>query len=237
MGPVGFREPSGWPMGFRGSIKMTLGNQYVEDQRPFLFLFFFWDWRIFCYWRRFFLIEDLFFDWRPFFGDHIKILRKLCHFPRLFWSSQNWRCLIFELISGTCLALGAFEAWFWLQITFPVWAYVFGFRLVLVSPVSTLACLLQQTSILFVQLLLRQKIRIDNYATSTRALRSTDHQTGLTSNNWKAGRTYRTIGKLVELTEQNVTNTSEKYNSGTKICEDQKKDHRVKQAESWLSQK
>ena len=110
----------------------------------------------------FFLIEDLFFDWRPFFGDHIKILRKLCHFPRRFWSSQNWRCLIFELISGTCLALGAFEAWFWLQITLPVLAYVFEFRLVLVSPVTTLACLLQQTSILFVELLLRQKIRIDN---------------------------------------------------------------------------
>ena len=42
---------------------------------------------------------------------------------------------------------------------------------------------------------------------------------------------------MVELTEQNVTNTSQKYNSATKICEDQKKDHRVKQAESWLSQK
>ena len=41
-----------------------------------------------------------------FFWDHIKIRKKLRHFPRLFWSSQNRRCLIFELTPGTHLALG-----------------------------------------------------------------------------------------------------------------------------------
>ena len=46
-------------------------------------------------------IEDLFF-WR----SH-KIWRKLWHYPLLFWSTQNRRCLIFELTPGPCLALGA----------------------------------------------------------------------------------------------------------------------------------
>ena len=41
------------------------------------------------------------------FGDHIKIRKKMWHFPLLFWSSQSRRCPIFELILGPCLALGA----------------------------------------------------------------------------------------------------------------------------------
>ena len=37
-GLISFRGPSREPMGFRGPIEMTLRNQHVEDQRPFLFL-------------------------------------------------------------------------------------------------------------------------------------------------------------------------------------------------------
>ena len=41
------------------------------------------------------------------FGDPIKIVRKVWHFSRLFWSSQNRRCLIFKLTPGPRLALSA----------------------------------------------------------------------------------------------------------------------------------
>ena len=64
---------------------MTLRNQYVEDRRL------------------------------VFFKDHIKIWTKLWHFPRLFWSSQNRKCVIFELTPGSRLALGA-----------PCWGIVLG---------------------------------------------------------------------------------------------------------------
>ena len=57
---------------------MTLRNQYVEDRKSF------------------------------FFGDHIKIQTKLWHFPGLFRSLQNRRCVIFERTPGPRLALGAF---------------------------------------------------------------------------------------------------------------------------------
>ena len=92
------------PMGFIGPIKMTLTNQYVEDRRPFFFN------------RRShqnqektvaFCLKDLFFI---FFGDHIKIRRKLWHFSLLFWSTQNWRCSIFELNPGPRLALSSPDA-------------------------------------------------------------------------------------------------------------------------------
>ena len=44
---------------------------------------------------------------RRFFLDHIKIRRKLWHFLFPFWSTQNQRCLIFELTPGPRLALDA----------------------------------------------------------------------------------------------------------------------------------
>ena len=51
-------------MGFIGPIEMTLTNQFVEDQRPFFF----------------------------FFGDRIKIRRKLCHFAlKTFFFFFFWR--------------------------------------------------------------------------------------------------------------------------------------------------
>ena len=37
----------------------------------------------------------------------MKIRTKLWHFPRLFWSSENRRCVMFELAPGPRLALGA----------------------------------------------------------------------------------------------------------------------------------
>ena len=46
--------------------------------------------------------EDLFF-----FGDHIIIRTKLRHFFRLFWSSENRKSVIFELVPGQRSALGA----------------------------------------------------------------------------------------------------------------------------------
>ena len=77
-GPMGFRGPIRRPRGFIKPIEITLTNQFVEDRRPF------------------------------FFGDHIKIRGKECHFSLLFWSTQNQRRLIFELtIPGPRLALGA----------------------------------------------------------------------------------------------------------------------------------
>ena len=42
-----------------------------------------------------------------FFGDHLKIRRKVCHFPCLFWTAQNQRSVIFEESPGPLLALGA----------------------------------------------------------------------------------------------------------------------------------
>ena len=42
-----------------------------------------------------------------FFGGHMKIPTKLWHFPRLYWSSQNRRRVLFELTPGRRLALGA----------------------------------------------------------------------------------------------------------------------------------
>ena len=60
-----------------GGLEMILTNQFVEHRRPF------------------------------FFRDHIKIRRQLWHFPLLFWSSQSWKCPIFELTLGLRLALGA----------------------------------------------------------------------------------------------------------------------------------
>ena len=57
---------------------MTLINQCVENRRPFFFFF-----------------------------DHIKLWRKLWDFPLLLWSTQNRRCLIFELTPGPRLAHGA----------------------------------------------------------------------------------------------------------------------------------
>ena len=84
------------PMDFRGPIETTVTNQFVEDQRPF-------------FWRSHqnsektvpFCLEDL------FFRDHIKMRRKLWHFSLLFWTTQNQRCVIFELTPGPRLALGA----------------------------------------------------------------------------------------------------------------------------------
>ena len=87
MGPVGFRGPS------RGPIEMTLRNQYVEDRRLF-----FWE----------ILRKRWHFSFKNFFcGDHIRIQTKLWHFPRLFWSSQNRRSVIFELTPVPRSALGA----------------------------------------------------------------------------------------------------------------------------------
>ena len=40
-------------------------------------------------------------------GDHLKIRRKVCHFPCLFWTAQSQRCVIFELSPGPPSALGA----------------------------------------------------------------------------------------------------------------------------------
>ena len=37
----------------------------------------------------------------------MKIRKKLWHFPRLIWSSQNRRCVLFELTPDPRLALGA----------------------------------------------------------------------------------------------------------------------------------
>ena len=42
-----------------------------------------------------------------FFGDHIKIRKKLGHFPILFWATQNQSCIIFELTPGPRFALRA----------------------------------------------------------------------------------------------------------------------------------
>ena len=55
-GPLDLRGPMGFegPLDLRGPMEMTLTNQFVEHRRPF------------------------------FFGDHIKIRRKLWHFPLLF---------------------------------------------------------------------------------------------------------------------------------------------------------
>ena len=59
-GPMELRGPIRWPMDFRGLMEMTLKNWFVEHLRSFFF-----------------------------FGDHIKIRRKLWHFPLLFWSLQT----------------------------------------------------------------------------------------------------------------------------------------------------
>ena len=72
-------EPVGFRGPSRGPIEKTRRNQYVEGQRPFFF----------------------------FFLDYIKIRTKLWHFPRLFWSSQNRRSVIFELTPGPRSAFGA----------------------------------------------------------------------------------------------------------------------------------
>ena len=50
-----------------------------------------------------FSVKNFFFV----FGGHIRIRTKLWQFSRLFWSSQNRRCVIFELTPGPCLTLGA----------------------------------------------------------------------------------------------------------------------------------
>ena len=42
-----------------------------------------------------------------YFGDNVQVRKKLWHFPRLFWSSQNRKCVIFELAPGPRLTLGA----------------------------------------------------------------------------------------------------------------------------------
>ena len=76
---------------------MTLRNQYVEDRRPFFLRSHQNPGKIVAFFR-----EDLYF-----FGDHMKIRTKLLHFPRLFWSSLNRRCVIFEQAPGPRLALGA----------------------------------------------------------------------------------------------------------------------------------
>ena len=80
MGPVSFRGPSSGP------IEMTLRNQYMEDRRPFLF------------WRS---------HQNPDKTVAYENSDKYVAFSRLFWSSQNRRCVIFELAPGPRLALGA----------------------------------------------------------------------------------------------------------------------------------
>ena len=50
-----------------------------------------------------FFLEDLFFVGE----DHIKIGTKLWPFPRLFWSLQHRKSVIFELAPGLRSALGA----------------------------------------------------------------------------------------------------------------------------------
>ena len=102
IGPVGFRGPSRGPMGSRRPIEMTLRNQYAEDRRPFFVLF--WGSHQNPDKTVAFFRKDLFF-WGG--RDPIKIQIKLWHIPHLFWSLQNWRCVIFELTPGPRLALGA----------------------------------------------------------------------------------------------------------------------------------
>ena len=90
-GPMEFRRP------IRGLIEMTLTNQFVEDRRLFLEITQNPENIVpFC-------LEDL------FFLDHIKIRRKLCHFPILFWTTQNQSCIIFDLTPDPRLALGTSE--------------------------------------------------------------------------------------------------------------------------------
>ena len=95
--PMGFRRPNKGPMGLIEPIEMTLTNQFVEDRRPFFLRSHKNSEKI-----EPFHLEDLFF-----FGDHMKIRRKLCQFRRLFWTAQNQSCAIFELTPGPSLVLGA----------------------------------------------------------------------------------------------------------------------------------
>ena len=82
-GPMGFRGPirglSLGPIGFRGRSRGPIEMTLRNQYAK---------------------------DRRPFFY-HIKTLRKLWHYPCLFWSSQNRRCTIFELTPIPRLALGA----------------------------------------------------------------------------------------------------------------------------------
>ena len=74
----------------------------MKHQRTF-FYFLFWRSPEFEHKNRFSFGEDLFF----FFGDHMKIRTKVCHFPCVFWTSRNQTCVIFELSPGPPSALGA----------------------------------------------------------------------------------------------------------------------------------
>ena len=116
LGPMDFRGPIRRPMGSRGTHHGARWLQSAQQKahglqrahqndaeksvcgRPKIFLF----------GDHIKILRKLWhFPWRPFFWDHIKIWTKLWYFPRLFWSSQNRRCLIFKLTPRPCLALGA----------------------------------------------------------------------------------------------------------------------------------
>ena len=81
-GPMDFRRP----MGLKGPRRGPNGL-YRAHRRPFL---------------RFKFGEDLFF-----FGDHLKIWKKECHFPCSFWTAQNQTRAKFELFPGPPSAISA----------------------------------------------------------------------------------------------------------------------------------
>ena len=96
-GPMEFRGPIRRPNGLLGPIKMTLTNQFVKDRRLF------WGGRSH---------ENLdkvgpFCLGTFFFGNHMKILRKLGHLPFLFWTTQIQSCMLFELTPGPRVTLDA----------------------------------------------------------------------------------------------------------------------------------
>ena len=89
------------PMVFRGHMRRPNGlHRAHRNETPKTF--FFWRSPEFRQTNRFNSGEDLFFFW-----DHLKIRRKVSHFPCLFWTAQNQRCVIFELSPGLPSALGA----------------------------------------------------------------------------------------------------------------------------------
>ena len=106
-GPMGFRSwgplasghPTEDPWASEGPSKWHWENSVWKTKDLFL---------IFCRSHQnsektvVFFYGDLFF-----FGGHMKIQTKLWHFSGLFWSSQNRKCLIFELTPCPRLALGA----------------------------------------------------------------------------------------------------------------------------------
>ena len=111
--PMDFRGPNRGAMGFSGPIKGLMGlkgpmrganelhraHRNEKSKTIFFFLKSLENPEKIVPFR----LKDLFF----IFGNHMKIRRKLCHFPCLFLIALNRRCVIFELSPGPPLALGA----------------------------------------------------------------------------------------------------------------------------------